>query len=427
MNFIPHSQIIVGDRQRKSFDKHTISELALSIETKGLLHPIVLRYDPLDDTVHLVAGERRLRAMKLLHSEKKLFTCNALPVPMDSVPYTSLHVTDDIAIREAELDENIKRVDLTWQEHVAAIDELHSLRLARNPSHSVTETARELVKTSDMTIPSAKNKVHRALILAEMLEHPDVGGVKDEPTAYKNATRIIHNQLAQELRRRSVAAPSAHTLHHGDMLQFFPAFASETFDCIIADPPYGLGFHEHDKIANLDHHYDDSPANALAISSLIITEGMRVTVKDAHLYLFCDIENFPRLHALACLNGWFPFRTPLVWIKSGASGHTPFGLRGFRRNYELILFAYKGDKQFPSVTSDTFIIPEVRGKIHAAQKPPELYTALLSGSCVGGMKVLDPCCGSGTIFHSAKQLGLVATGIEMDGDAYASAKEAMEE
>ena len=44
MRTIPFDEIIIGsDRQRREFDPKRLQELADSIESKGLLHPVVLR------------------------------------------------------------------------------------------------------------------------------------------------------------------------------------------------------------------------------------------------------------------------------------------------------------------------------------------------------------------------------------------------
>lgn len=51
--------------------------------------------------------------------------------------------------------------------------------------------------------------------------------------------------------------------------------------------------------------------------------------------------------------------------------------------------------------------------LHAAAKPPALYAELLRRSTVPGMKVLDPCAGSGPIFVAANMLNLTADGIEV--------------
>lgn len=51
---------------------------------------------------------------------------------------------------------------------------------------------------------------------------------------------------------------------------------------------------------------------------------------------------------------------------------------------------------------------------HNAQKPVALLVDLLSRSVTPGQKILDPFCGSGSIFPAAKKLGLLAHGIELE-------------
>ncbi len=64
---IPISSIRPNPHQpRSSFDESTIKELARSIETSGLMQPIVVCFQRDKKGYILVSGERRLRAVKLL-------------------------------------------------------------------------------------------------------------------------------------------------------------------------------------------------------------------------------------------------------------------------------------------------------------------------------------------------------------------------
>ena len=92
---VPITAIRVGKRHRK--DLGDIRSLARSIQEIGLLHPIVIRPDGV-----LIAGERRLRALKLLGWKK--------------VPVTVLDL--DKVIR-GEVAENVFRQDFCPSEMVA--------------------------------------------------------------------------------------------------------------------------------------------------------------------------------------------------------------------------------------------------------------------------------------------------------------------
>lgn len=89
------ASINVGERRRE--DKGNIEELASSIKKYGLLHPIVI-----DEDGHLVAGERRLLACKSLG--------------WSEVEVQSLGELSETELREIELEENLRRKDLTAYE-----------------------------------------------------------------------------------------------------------------------------------------------------------------------------------------------------------------------------------------------------------------------------------------------------------------------
>lgn len=202
------------------------------------------------------------------------------------------------------------------------------------------------------------------------------------------------------------------------MAEILPTLDSAQFDCIIADPPYGLNAcEEFGDAAKLRHDYEDSPLAAMKAVECIAKECNRLAKERAHLYLFCDIDQFVLLKQIVAEHGWRVWRTPIIWNK-GSTGYAPAGTQGFRRSYELILFASKGGKNFGALYSDIVPVPNVREKNHAAEKPTAIYAELLKRSCLPCDRVLDPCCGSGTIFAAAKEQGVIAMGIELNEETY---------
>jgi len=110
---------------RKHFNESSLLELGESIKNDGLLQPIVVSQD-IDGYV-LIAGERRLRASKLV----KLKTIRAI-----------LLSTDEQKMRQFALIENIQR------------DELNSVELA--------EAYSELLKMYDVTQEELASKIHKS-------------------------------------------------------------------------------------------------------------------------------------------------------------------------------------------------------------------------------------------------------------------------
>lgn len=104
--YVPIEQIKPNPFQpREDFDTHNIEELAQSITEKGVIQPLLVRRK--GDNYELIAGERRLRAAKLLNLKE-------LPVIIKDV--------EDKDSLELALIENIQRQGLN------PIEEAHAYR-----------------------------------------------------------------------------------------------------------------------------------------------------------------------------------------------------------------------------------------------------------------------------------------------------------
>lgn len=417
----PIVNIEVQSRQRRTIALEALRTLAASIAEKGLLHPIVLREKEGGGLI-LVAGQRRLRAVQTL---REPYLCDGEQIPPYHIPFLLLTDLTDIQFREAELEENILREDLTWQERITAMAELHELRKEQDPKHSAINTAREIAvrlnpEANLSTLRGSKlyQDVSRSTLIAPFLDDPDVARARDSNEAFAIVERRLRARFSQELAKRE-RKRSVHTLIRGDLREEMRKLPRERFSCIIADPPYGIGADEFGDAARLRHKYSDEREVAVGVSKNIVVLGDEVALAQAHLYLFCDIGSFLALRDwIETYTSWTPCRTPLVWCK-GTAGHAPRGIYTFRRTYELVLFAHKGSPRCNFLQADMINIPSRSDKVTAAQKPTALYDLFLRLSCTPGDAVLDPCCGGGTIFEAAGPRGMKATGIELDEDLVA--------
>jgi ParB family chromosome partitioning protein len=94
---LPISKIKTNPHQpRKKFDKKSLVELASSIKEKGVITPITVKTD--GDGYILIAGERRLRASKLIKKRE--------------IPGYIIELTNDSEMMEVALIENIQRENL---------------------------------------------------------------------------------------------------------------------------------------------------------------------------------------------------------------------------------------------------------------------------------------------------------------------------
>ena len=267
--FLPESIIIPANRQRKEFDIETLSELAASIQKLGLLHPLVLR-SPEDPS--LVAGERRLRACKLLLKKGKAI--RHAGHDFDGIPCTFMGALDALAYEEAELEENICRQDLTWQERAQAIDRLHNLRLAQNPEQTMTQTAHEVM--GDAKTVDATSVVRDSQIIAQHLNDPDVAKAKSKSEAMKIIRKKSEQGVRNELAAMVDATDSKHHLYLGDACQLLATLPSDSFDCILTDPPYGIDADKFGEQADTAHEYADSRETFYAARLAIAREGFRI-------------------------------------------------------------------------------------------------------------------------------------------------------
>lgn len=95
------------DQPRAFFDDYALTQLAVSIQQNGIMQPLIVRKT--ERGYQLIAGERRLRAAKLIN--------------LDNVPCIVSEKEDRESAVMAIL-ENIQRADLNYLEEAAAIKKL---------------------------------------------------------------------------------------------------------------------------------------------------------------------------------------------------------------------------------------------------------------------------------------------------------------
>ncbi len=427
MQTLPLTSIEIRERQR-DLDANHAASLEDSILTKGLLHAPVIAIDPITKVSFLVAGRHRLAAITSLHAKKKQFFYNGLPVPLAEAPFVSLADLSPADLLEAELHENIIRSELSWQDKARALATIHEMRLKENPLHTFTSTAKELVeKGASSSVRDLRRDVRNATILATNLHRPSVAKAR-------NATEALGILMKEEvasleavsIRRRQATMAASAEQHikviHGDLTIVMPSLDEGSIDLIIADLPYGIdadkgGF----RSRTVEHHnYEDSPEIAQALIQAVLTEGFRVCKPRANLFIFGDVDLFPFFKRAASNMGWKPFRTPIIWRKSESEGLAPWGREGFRRTYELIFFATKGQRGL--LQSPTDILDERRVgrsvRRYGPEKPIGLMEQLIECSTMPGDLILDPCCGAGSTLAAARRLKRKAIGIELNEGAY---------
>lgn len=424
MRYVPITSVIVGaNRQRRDFDEQALADLADSIQRNGLLHPIVVRSNG-DAQVFLVAGERRLRAIQMLDLQGARFGYGDVEVPSGIVPVNDLGDLNAEEAYEAELEENIIRVDLSWQERTEALANLHELRTRQHDGRQTTkDTGVEAFPSLD---PSAAGQIVRQAVVLkrEMARDPEVAAAKTQRDAWKIVKRKedarVNTALALEMGTKS--ASELHQVINADCREWLATANHGQFDCILIDPPYGMGADNFGdaagKLVGIEHDYTDDRDHALGLMETIAPDLWFVAKEQAHLYVWCDIDQFSDLKLIFAKSGWWVHRTPLINIKR-EGGRVPWPENGPRRCYEMVLYAVKGKRPVTAIYRDVFesTLGEDTGG-HGAAKPVEAYVDLLRRSCRPGDHVLDCFAGSGTILSAAHELKLRSTAVELNPAYY---------
>jgi site-specific DNA-methyltransferase (adenine-specific) len=421
MQFAVITSIKIGDRVRVPTDA-AVEALANDIQEKGLFHPVVVTNH---DDRHLVAGETRIRAIQLIDERAQErgyvgeYRFNGGTHGCDFIPYVTVGDLNARQMLEYEIAENVIRSDIPWQDRVNAIAKLQAANeLGRNEPGTM-KTVHDLIAGGDKRkLPSVHAEVSKAIIVSAHLNDPDVAKAKnvtDAWTVVRNKNEQLQRKLLSAAMTAEATLVSPHRLIHGDMCEQLQGMESETFDLIIADPPYGTNADQWtSKFVDAPHDYKDDMKTAARLHYFLFNEGFRVCKERANMFVLCDPKFWHNWEQKARLAGWATWPRPLIWKKS-MEGIRPWGTAGFAYTYEAILYCTKGRKGLLKSVNDVIdVYKVVSNRLHGAQKPVELFSYLMEIASLPGDTVLDPTCGSGTIFPAASASKLIATGIEVN-------------
>lgn len=184
---------------RKTYNDEDIAELAQSIESVGLLQPLVVEHDPLDDTYEIVAGHRRFLALQKLGT----FT---------TAPCSVVKLNSQVEALTTMLVENLQRVDITPLEEAAAYEVLRgsgmkqaqiAKQVGKSPAHvskrlsllKLPEWARENLASGKLSLDlahrlTALDPIHVAVLKdkADKLSSYDIDNAeRNQKWAKENA------------------------------------------------------------------------------------------------------------------------------------------------------------------------------------------------------------------------------------------------
>jgi len=407
--------IVVKRDERQRRELSDIDVLADSIRRLGLIHPIVVTRGELE----LVAGERRLAACT------KLGWTN-IPV----------HYTDELEpsrLRAIELEENIKRQDITWQDQATAVREYHKLRLAEDPNWTQSDTAEAIGVT--------RQHIGNFLLVAnEMLSgNAKIGDLPKLSTAIGIVRRGIERKDLQTLDKLhesfsgvalSPDRPEDNIIT-GDFRTWVEGEIVPRFNLIHCDFPYGIDADNFPQGGAASHGgYLDTKETWSQLIGALDVATRRITAPSCHLMFWFAMRRGderlyePTAKALERM-GWDINPMPLVWLKSDGTGIIPDPERGPRQIYETCFIASRGDRKIVRAVANAYSAPTVSER-HMSEKPEPMLRHFFRMLVDENTVMLDPTCGSGSALRAADSLGAkYVLGLEINEEFAGLARDAL--
>ena len=402
---VPTKKVLVGKRCREKFDR--LGELAESIQRFGLDNPLTVAPHPeRDGCFVLVAGERRYRALLL---------CG-----VSEMPVVVRGDMNGVQRKEFELEENLQRDGLSWDEQIEGERQLHELKKVQQEGKE--EGGKWQLEDTARTLNTSRSTVARDIAFAEeLLARPELKEmVKDLPlhAAIKRVGRI---KEAEEAGKKRMGVEGF--LKQGDSQQLLQSVGSASVGLVLTDPPFGIpelerqrkegrGSPQRQQLQKEDNLTEKEVGE---LGGWLFPEVERVLVPGGHFYLFCCQQLWGTLRAAALAAGLEIQEYPLVWWK----GRSTAPGRGYLYTpcCEPIMFGWKPprkrllQKNLPALQE---VLPETKGVIHPFQKPQLLLGVLIQQSTLPGEVVLDPFCGSGSTVVAALSAHRVGVGFDID-------------
>lgn len=402
------------DRQRKA--PTDVTSLAFSIKKVGLINPITIAKDG-----RLVAGYRRLTAVRLL-CEQEPKRARTIPVQF----YEELSPADRELV---ELDENIRRENLTWQDQALALARYHEICMNEQDDWNHAKTA-ELAGLSATTLYKALNvapelragneriKSFDSLSAADNFLTRQHQREQDDELAKLDMDEVFADKPSEK--KAASTAPAAKSVDAqirtadqdisvGDALKFMETFNGDRFNLIHCDFPYGVGMHKSEQ-ANAESWdtYEDTPEIYFNLLETMLRSRKQIMAPSAHILFWFSMEYYSETLSLFAkiAPDLVVNKFPLIWHKSDGRGILPDPERGPRRIYETALLITAGDRKIVQATGNAYAAPTMKAEAdHISMKPEPVLNHFFRMLVDKSTALLDMTCGSGTALCSAERLG----------------------
>lgn len=448
VEYIAIADVIVGERLRKDSTRvrAKIEDIAASIKDIGPLQPIIL-----DDKNNLIDGGCRYEAYKHLGQ--------------DEIPFVRrLRVTPAKKFA-MEVEANMQRSDLTWQEKVTAIGKTHDMKEKeaedageqwgqRATGHMLGINVASInnaiqiwkcLKKGDKEIESCEHLGAAIMLLAErkkkeavnfrLATSPDVpkpdgtkvtrpvifvlGRPKDGPVE----PPVIANSAPKESNRH---IDLSSFLFNDDCISWMHRAPKDSVDTIITDIPYGVDLNNMEDIGNIDMmRSTHEVADNLALMPEFLKAAWHILRPNSYLMFFYALQHHEKLRDWGAEVGFSVQDWPLLWLKPhSCKNNAP--QCNYTKSFEPVMVMRKGSpvlvKPMTKCHLEVDGMPDKKQQSNPFAKPLEFLTEMVFKpmGLKQGSICLDPFAGEGSILSAALLNGLQPIGIEIDADRFPS-------
>jgi site-specific DNA-methyltransferase (adenine-specific) len=434
------SDIICDDRIRT--DLGNIDEMCTSIREFGLIQPIVLvidhfrnfETDHVIERARLVAGGRRFAAIKrlgwhdLIHAKHFVWRDEKGGTP-----------EIDLKMKAIEIEENVKRKELTWQERVLGERELLLImqKIHGGAAKSGAPTRAEkyhgevkgfgVNKLAAMLGKSAGSVSQNIQLANAITKVPQLAQAETAESARRQITTLGTIIQMQK------AAPTVHSvndkgekveekwiLYEGELSANISKLMAESVDLVYSDLPFAVELSNMSKHAGGVISYRDTKVGLLQDLTTFANESYRILKSDRYAVFWFGFNYYTELLSALQVAGFKVNVVPFIWFKNSRSTENPNQRYG--NSYDPAIIAAKGSPSFirPGM-QNFFSFPQPTGanKLQIAQQPVELVTRFLQDMVVPKATVCDLTAGSGTTGVAAVKFGCKAIMFEREPEACA--------
>jgi ParB/RepB/Spo0J family partition protein len=436
---LPTGEIVVkrDERQRRIIKT---DDLLPSIKERGVMNPIIVTRDKV-----LIAGERRL--------------ATSIELGLRDIPVRYADSLTETELAIVELEENIKRADLEWQELVDAVASIHKLYCQADKEWPLRETAASIGLTigtvsmylqvhndlADTRIKEA-GTVREAYNVLKRREHRSMGDALQEllettatvvkPDIPSPQTSTSHNASSSEGTSSGAVGeapakrePAPLPILNLSFLDWVKTYEGPKFNLVHCDFPYGVNLFDgaQGKGAEEREGYSDTEDVYFTLLESFLLNLDKFMSVSAHLMFWYSAKHRDKTEKMFSeLAPSLSFSThPLIWLKSDNAGIAADYLHQPRHIYETCSFAYRHKRQLVRIAADAYSSPTDK-RLHPSTKPEPMLRHFMSMLVDESTTMFDPTCGSGASLRAADSLGAKTVfGLEIDKEYADNANQAL--